>query len=79
MKFILMIAAVLAGDPATTDPSLELVPRFFENLASCEAAKARSTGEGKGEIDGKRVLRIVGRCQELSSAAIEQLRGTLTQ
>ena len=35
MKFILVIAAVLAGDPATTDPSLEVVPMFFEGLASC--------------------------------------------
>lgn len=77
MKFILVIAAVIAGDPATTDPSLEAVPIFFESLASCEAEKAKSTGEGKGEIGGRKVLRIVGRCQEISPTGIEQLRNTL--
>jgi hypothetical protein len=39
MKFMLVIAAVLAGDPATTDPSLEAVPMVFESLAGCEAEK----------------------------------------
>ena len=77
MKFILVIAAVLAGDPATTDPSLEVVPMFFESLASCEAEKAKSTGEAKGEIDGKKVLRLIGRCQELSPTGVEQLKNTL--
>jgi hypothetical protein len=77
MKFILVIAAVLAGDPATTDPSLEVIPMFFEGLASCETEKAKSTGKGKGEIDGKKVLRIVGRCQELSPNGMEQLKNTL--
>jgi hypothetical protein len=69
MKFMLVIAAVLAGDPATTDPSLEAVPMVFESLAGCEAEKVTSTGQAKGEIDGKKVMRIVGRCQELSPAA----------
>jgi hypothetical protein len=77
MMFMLMIAAVLAGDPVTTDPSLEAIPMFFESLASCEVAKAKSTGEGKGEIGGRKVLRIVGRCQELSSTDVEQLKGSL--
>jgi hypothetical protein len=77
MKFMLVIAAVLAGDPATTDPSLEAVPMVFESLAGCEAEKARSTGQAKGEIDGKKVMRIVGRCQELSPAGLEQLKTTL--
>ena len=77
MKFMLVIAAVLAGDPATTDPSVEVIPIFFESLAGCEAAKASSTGEGKGEIGGKKVLRIVGQCQELSPTGVEQLRNTL--
>ncbi len=63
MKFILVIGAVLAGDPAITDPSLEAVPLAFDSLASCEAFKVKSTGEGKGEIDG------TGRCSELSAAA----------
>jgi hypothetical protein len=30
-----------------------------------------------GEIGGKKVLRIVGQCQELSPTAVEQLRNTL--
>ena len=77
MKFILVIAAVLAGDPATTDPSLEAVPLAFDSRASCEAFRVKSTGEGKGEIDGRKVLRIVGRCQELSPEGIEQLKNTL--
>jgi hypothetical protein len=77
MKFMLVIAAVLAGDPATTDPSVEAVPMFFDSLAACDVEKAKSTGEGKGEIDGKRVLRIVGRCQELSPTGVEQLKTTL--
>lgn len=77
MKYILVIAAVLAGDPATTDPSIEAVPMFFEDLASCEAEKAKSTGEAKGEIDGKKVLRIVGRCQEVSAKGVEQFKTTL--
>jgi hypothetical protein len=79
MKVMLVIAAVLAGDAATTDPSLETVPMVFESLAACEAEKAKSTGEGKGEIDGKKVLRIVGRCQELSPAGVEQLKNTLAR
>ncbi len=77
MKFILVIGAVLAGDPATTDPSLEAVPLAFDSLAACETFKLKSTGEGKGEIDGRKVLRIVGRCQELSPDGIEQLKNTL--
>ena len=77
MKFILVIGAVVAGDPATTDPSLEAVPLAFDSLAACEAFKVKSTGEGKGEIDGRKVLRIVGRCQELSPEGIEQLKNTL--
>jgi hypothetical protein len=79
MKFILVIAAVLAGDPAATDPSLEAIPMFFDTLAACEAAKAKATGEGKGEINGKKVLRIIGQCQELSSKGVEQLKNTLAQ
>jgi hypothetical protein len=79
MKFLLLIAAVLAGDPATTDPSLEAVPVFFDSLAACEAEKAKATGEGKGEIGGKKVLRIVGSCQELSPAAVEQLKTTISR
>jgi hypothetical protein len=77
MKFILVIAAVLAGDAATTDPSLEAIPMVFDSLAACEAEKARSIGPGKGEIEGKQVLRLVGRCQELSAAGVEQMRNTL--
>ena len=50
---------------------------FFESLASCEAEKAKSTGEAKGEIDGKKVLRLMGRCQELSPTGVEQLKNTL--
>jgi hypothetical protein len=79
VKFILVIAAVLAGDPATTDPSVEAVPLAFESLASCEAFKAKSTGEAKGEIEGRKVLRIVGRCQELSPEGVEQLKNTLAR
>ena len=79
MKYILIIAAVLAGDPAKTDPSLELVAKVFDTQADCERAKAGSTGEGKGEIDGKPVLRIAGRCQELTSGQVQQLRDALQQ
>ena len=77
MKFILILAAVLAGDPASTDPSLEAVAKLFDTQADCERAKAGSTGEGKGQIDGKQVLRIVGRCQELSPEQVQQLRDAL--
>jgi hypothetical protein len=77
MKFILVIAAVLAGDPATTDPSLEAIPMVFDSLAACEAEKARSTGAGKGEIGGKQVLRLIGRCQEISASGLEQMRDAL--
>ena len=77
LKFILILAAVLAGDPASTDPSLEVVAKFFGTQADCERAKAGSTGEGKGQIEGKQVLRIVGRCQELSPGEVQQLRDAL--
>ncbi len=66
MKYLLIIAAVLAGDPAATDPRLELLTRLFDTQADCERVKTGSTGEGKGEIEGQKVLRIVGRCQELT-------------
>ena len=52
---------------------------FFDSLSTCEAAKAKATGEGEGEIDGKKVLRIVGHCQELSLKGVEQLKKTLVQ
>ena len=68
MKSLLIIAAVLAGDPATTDPRLELLTRLFDTQADCERVKTESTCEGKGEIEGKKVLRIVGRCQELTQS-----------
>ena len=77
MKFILILAAVLAGDPASTDPSLEVVAKLFDTQADCERAKAGSTGEGRGQIDGKQVLRIVGRCQELDPKEVQQLRDAL--
>jgi hypothetical protein len=79
MKFVLLIAAVFAGDPVATDPSLELIPMFFDSRASCDEMKAKSTGAGKGEIAGRKVLRIVGVCQELSGRGIEQLRDTLNR
>jgi len=77
VKYILIIAAVLAGDAGATDPRLELVTKLFDSQAECERAKTASTGEGKGEIEGKRVLRIVGRCQELTPDEIQQLRAAL--
>jgi hypothetical protein len=79
MKYLLIIAAVLAGDPATVDPRLEALTQLFDDLASCEAAKQRSTGEGKGEIEGKKVLRIVGQCQELDAQDVQRLKEALTQ
>ena len=77
MKYLLIIAAVLAGDPATTDPSLEVLTKLFDTQADCERVKTESTGEGKGEIEGKKVLRIVGRCQELTREDTQQLRDAL--
>ena len=77
MKYLLIIAAVLAGAPATTDPRLELLTRLFDTQADCERVKTESTGEGKGEIEGKKVLRIVGRCQELTPENAQQLRDAL--
>ena len=77
MKSLLIIAAVLAGDPAATDPRLELLTRLFDSQADCERVKTESTGEGKGEIEGKKVLRIVGRCQELTPEEVQQLRDAL--
>ena len=77
MKSLLIIAAVLAGDPATTDPSLEVLTKLFDTQADCERVKTESTGEGKGEIEGKEVLRIVGRCQELTREQVQQLKDAL--
>ena len=77
MKYLLIIAAVLAGEPATTDPSLELLTRLFDTQADCERVKTESTGEGKGEIKGQKVLRIVGRCQGLTPEEVQQLRDAL--
>jgi hypothetical protein len=79
LRYLLIIAAVLAGEPATTDPSLELLTRLFDTQADCERVKTASTGEGKGEIEGKKVLRIVGRCQELTSEEVQQLRDALSR
>ena len=77
MKYLLIIAAVLAGDPATTDPSLEVLTKLFDTQADCERVRTESTGEGKGEIEGKKVLRLVGRCQELTPEEVQQLRDAL--
>jgi hypothetical protein len=77
VKFILILAAVLAGDPASTDPNLEVITKLFNTQADCDREKAASTGEGKGKIEGKQVLRIVGRCQELSPEEVRQLRDAL--
>ena len=35
MKFILILAAVLTGDPANTDPSLEVLTKLF-NTRACD-------------------------------------------
>ena len=77
MKSLLIIAAVLAGDPAATDPSLELLTRLFDTQADCKRVRTASTGEGKGEIEGKKVLRLVGRCQALTPEEVQQLRDAL--
>jgi hypothetical protein len=79
LKFILILAAVLTGDPAQTDPSLEVVPKLFDSQAACEQSKTTSTGEGQGEIQGQKVLRIVGRCQELKPEDVQQLRDALNR
>src|SRR4051794_37092777 len=73
LKSLLIIAAVLAGDPAATDPRLELLTRLFDSQADCERVKTESTGEG--EIEGKKVLRIVGRCQELTPEEVQPAQG----
>ena len=77
MKYLLIIAAVLAGDPATTDPSLEVLTKLFDSQGDCERVKTESTGEGKGEIEGKKVLRIVGRCHGMTLKDTQQLRDAL--
>ena len=77
MKSLLIIAAVLAGDPATTDPRLEVLTRLFDTQADCERVKTESTGEGKGEIEGRKVLRIVGRCHGMTLEDTQQLRDAL--
>jgi hypothetical protein len=77
MKYLLVLAAVLAGDPAIVDPRVEAVTELFDDLAACEAAKERSTGEGKGEIERRKVLRIVGQCQELDAEDLQKLRDIL--
>ena len=79
MKYLLIIAAVLAGDPATVDPRLEALVQLFDDLAACEATKERSTGEAKGEIAGKKVLRIVGQCQELDAQDLQRLKEALNR
>ena len=77
MKSLLILAAVLAGDPATTDPSLEGLTKLFDTQVDCERVRTESTGEGKGEIEGKKVLRLVGRCQALTPEEVQQLRDAL--
>jgi hypothetical protein len=79
MKYLLVIAAVLAGDPATVNPRVEALTQVFQDLTTCEAARAKSTGEGKGEIGGHKVLRIVGQCQELDAQDVQQLKDSLTR
>ena len=79
MKYLLVIAAVLAGDPASVDPRVEALTEVFDDLASCEVAKKTSTGEGKGEIAGQKVLRIVGQCQELDAQDVQRLKDALNR
>jgi len=79
MKYLLILAAVLSGDPATVDPRVEALTQVFADLSSCEAVKKESTGEGKGEIGGNKVLRIVGQCQELDTQDVQQLRDGLNR
>ena len=76
-KYLLIIAAGSPARTATTDPRLELLTRLFNSQADCERVKTESTGEGKGEIEGKKVLRIVGQCQELTPEEVQQLRDAL--
>ncbi len=54
MKYLLVIAAVLAGDPATVDPRVEALKQLFDDLASCEAAKGKSTGKARERSGAKR-------------------------
>ena len=79
MKHLLVIAAVLAGDPTSVDPRVEAITQVFDDLASCEVAKEKSTGEGKGEIGGHKVLRIVGQCQELDAEDVQRLKDALNR
>jgi hypothetical protein len=79
MKYLLVIAAVLSGDPTMVDPRVEALTQVFDDLASCEIAKQKSTGEGKGEIGGQKVLRIVGQCQELDAQDVQQLKDGLNR
>jgi hypothetical protein len=79
MKYLLVLAAVLAGDPATVDPRVEALTQIFDDQASCEAARQKSTGEGKGEIGGQKVLRIVGQCQELDTQDVQKLKDGLNR
>ena len=79
MKYLLVIAAVLSGVPMIVDPRVEALTQVFDDLASCEAARAASTGEGKGEIGGHQVLRIVGQCQELDARDVQQLKDGLNR
>ena len=78
MKYILVIAAVLAGDPAA-DPRIEAIPMFFDSLPECEQMKRESTGQAQGDIEGKKVLRLVGQCQELTPKGVQQLKDTLNR
>ena len=77
MKYLLILAAVRAGDPAAVVPRVEGLTQVFPDLASCEDAKKASTGEGKGEIGGNKVLRIVGQCQELDAPDVQKLKDGL--
>ena len=79
MKYILVLAAVLSGDPTMVDPRVEALTQVFNDLASCEDAKKKSTGEGKGEIGGNKVLRIVGQCHELDPQDVQQLKDGLNR
>jgi hypothetical protein len=67
LKYLLIIAAVLAGDPATTDPRLELLTRLFDTQADCERVKTESTGDVDGAASWCRV--VVGKSDTLSALA----------
>jgi hypothetical protein len=58
MKYLLGVAAVLAGDPTSVDPRVEALTDVFQDLASCEAAKRDQPGRERARSAARRFFAL---------------------